>query len=111
MVMSRSGALDPLYIKARRILLDALDALAPHRSSVVLVGAQAVYLLLGDRGVSCVAPYTTDADMALDPRGLCNHPLLADALQNSGFRLHGQPGCWIKEDIPLDNSYRKRFTI
>jgi hypothetical protein len=37
-----SGAPDPLYVKAREILLDALEALGPHRSSLVLVGAQAI---------------------------------------------------------------------
>jgi len=32
------------YIQARRTLLDALDALQSHRDSLVLIGAQAVYL-------------------------------------------------------------------
>ncbi len=38
------GEPDPLYVVARRVLLDALDALGPHREACVLVGAQAVYL-------------------------------------------------------------------
>jgi len=32
----------PIMIEARRALLDALDALAEHRQSLILVGAQAV---------------------------------------------------------------------
>jgi hypothetical protein len=35
------------YIEARRTLLDALDALESHRDSLVLIGAQAVYLHTG----------------------------------------------------------------
>src|SRR3990172_12331902 len=61
------GAPDPLYVKAREVLLDALEALAPHRSSLVLVGAQAIYLHTGEADVA-VAPYTTDADLVIDPR-------------------------------------------
>ncbi len=36
--------LDPRYIAARKTLLDALDALSEHQQSLVLAGAQAVYL-------------------------------------------------------------------
>ena len=42
--MSVTGAPDPLYVRARRRLLDALDALEPHLDAIVLVGAQAVHL-------------------------------------------------------------------
>lgn len=36
--------LDPEYVAARGVLLDALEALAEHRNAILLVGAQAVYL-------------------------------------------------------------------
>jgi len=49
----------PEYVAARRVLLDALDAIGAHRRSVVLVGAQAGYLHAGDTGLS-VAVMTTD---------------------------------------------------
>ena len=39
-----SGVPDPLYVLARKALLDAVDALAAHLDAVVLVGAQAVYV-------------------------------------------------------------------
>jgi hypothetical protein len=46
--MKTPGEVDPLYIQARRVLLDVLDALGSHRQSIVLVGAQAVYLHTGE---------------------------------------------------------------
>ena len=39
-----AGEPDPLYVAARHVLLDALEAIEPHLSALVLVGAQAVYL-------------------------------------------------------------------
>ena len=54
----------PEYIQARTVLLDALDALGPHREATILVGAQAVYVHSGD-GDFAVAPMTTDSDLAL----------------------------------------------
>ena len=56
--------MDELYIIARRVLLDALDALGAHRNAVVLVGAQAIYLRVGEADLA-VAPYTTDGDLAM----------------------------------------------
>lgn len=51
-------SVDPEYIEARRVLLDALTALAPHASALVVAGAQAVYLRTGEADIA-VAPYTT----------------------------------------------------
>lgn len=91
-----SGAPDPLYVAARRVLLDALEALADHRGALVLVGAQAVYLHTG-AGNLAVAPYTTDADLAIDPRRLGDKPLLEDALTRAGFALaRPDVGAWTK---------------
>lgn len=78
------GAPDPEYILARKVLLDALEALDDHRSAVVLVGAQAIYLHTGDADLA-VAPYTTDGDVALDPSKLEDNPKLAEALHRAGF--------------------------
>jgi hypothetical protein len=48
-----------MYVAARRGLLDALDALAEHRSAVILVGTQAVYLRAADAQLdAAVAPHT-----------------------------------------------------
>lgn len=68
------GALDPLYVVARRALLDLLEALADQPDAVVLVGAQAVYLHAGESELA-VADFTLDADFALDPRLLHDRPL------------------------------------
>lgn len=89
------GAPDPEYILARRVLLDALEALGDQRHAVVLVGAQAIYLHTGDADLA-VAPYTTDGDVALDPSKLAENPKLADALREAGFSADTQHvGTWI----------------
>jgi hypothetical protein len=62
-------SVDPEYAEARRVLLDALEALAPHAPALVIAGAQAVYMRVGD-GDLAVAPYTTDADITVDPQSL-----------------------------------------
>ena len=84
------------YIEARRTLLDALDALdalAPHRDSLVLIGAQAVYLHTGSTGLS-VPPMTTDADLALNTDLLADDPEIAALLRAAGFENKQQPGHW-----------------
>ena len=57
------------YALARRVLLDALDALGDQGDAVVLVGAQAIYLHTGDTDLA-VAPFTTDGDVAINPENL-----------------------------------------
>ncbi len=78
------GEHGPEYIVARRVLLDALEALGSQREAVVLVGAQAIYVHTGDAGLA-VAEYTTDADVALDPSKLARNPELAAAMRAAGF--------------------------
>ncbi len=80
------GAPDPLYVAARQVLLDALYALREHLDSIVLVGAQAVYIHAGEADLA-VAPFTTDGDLAIDPRRLAPQPLIEVALGGAGFRL------------------------
>lgn len=92
---------DPQYVAARRVLLDALDALTPHRSAVIVAGAQAVYLHTGESDLG-IAPYTTDGDLALDPTLLDDDPQLTAVMRNAGFTLllpdpkadHVEPGIW-----------------
>lgn len=90
-----SGA-DELYVLARRVLLDALDALGTHRDAVVLVGAQAVYLRVGEAELA-VAPYTTDGDLAIDPTVLAEIPPLEISLMDAGFfpKSRDSVGIWI----------------
>ena len=40
--------LDPRYVQARRVLLDALFALAPYGAAIIVAGAQAICLHTGD---------------------------------------------------------------
>ena len=77
-------AFDPLYVAARAVLLDGLEALREQRRSVVLVGAQAVYLRVG-AGDLATTPHTTDADLAFDPALLRPQPPLDHALSDAGL--------------------------
>jgi hypothetical protein len=92
-----------LYVAARGVLLDALDALVEHRDALIVVGAQAVYLHAEDADLDAsVAPYTADADLALDPAELGPEPQLAAAMRAAGFSLKikgggtggVEPGSW-----------------
>ncbi|HUQ60173.1 GSU2403 family nucleotidyltransferase fold protein [Lentzea sp.] len=94
--------ISPEYVKARAVLLDALDGLGPHRDAVVLVGAQAVYLHAGAADF-VTAPTTTDADLALVPGRLANEPSIVDAMHAAGFAPGRQPGSWTGPgDITVD---------
>lgn len=92
---------DPEYVAARRVLLDALAALGAHRKSVVLVGAQAIYLHVGE-GDLAVSPYTTDGDLAIDPRELADEPALVTTLEAAGFELTVRPGTWSMSNVQID---------
>jgi hypothetical protein len=90
----RGCGVDELYVIARRVLLDALEAIGDHRDATILVGAQAVYLHTGDAEIG-VAEYTTDADLALDPERLAEIPPLEQALERAGFLGSGSAiGIW-----------------
>jgi hypothetical protein len=92
--MKMSGDPDPLYVRARTALLDALVALEPHLDAVVLVGAQAIYLHAGEADLN-VAEYTTDADFSISPGQLADSPLLGDLLTAAGFTRREHPGGWL----------------
>lgn len=87
------GEPDPLYVEARRALLDALEALEPHLASLIVVGAQAIYIHAGEADVA-VAPYTKDGDVAIDPRSLGSDPAIDEAMERAGFVPGLQPGIW-----------------
>src|SRR5262245_54515009 len=99
--MPGAGSPDPEYVAARRVLLDALGALGTHRRSVVLVGAQAIYLHAGEGGLA-VSPYTKDGDLAIDPRELDDEPALAATLEAAGFQLSIRPGTWSMNQVQID---------
>ena len=89
-----SGDLDPLYILARKVLLDALEALGEQRRAVILVGAQAVYHHVGESDIA-VSPYTEDADLALSPELLLDAPALAEAMGVASFLMEPDKiGIW-----------------
>jgi hypothetical protein len=92
---------DAPYALARKILLDALEGIGRHRDAMVLVGAQAVYLRVGEADLA-VAPYTSDGDLAVDVSLLEDTPALEAALAEAGF--HRDPphevGIWRPRRLP-----------
>ncbi|HZQ80445.1 MAG TPA: hypothetical protein VFB25_00560 [Gaiellaceae bacterium] len=93
--------LSPLYVAARRVLLDALEALTKHQDALVICGAQAVYLRTGSINIG-VAPYTTDSDLAVDPDRLGQEPEIGELMKGAGFSLwlnqgSPEPGSWVTE--------------
>jgi hypothetical protein len=97
------GAPEREYVAARRALLDALEAIDPHRNAIVVVGAQAVYVHTGAADLA-VPEFTTDADLAVDPGALGAEPRLDSALAEKGFVRDGaQPGIyWSPDGIEVD---------
>lgn len=92
------------YVLARRVLLDALDALGDQRDTVVLVGAQAIYLHTGDTDLA-VAPFITDGDVVINPEKLQVDPRLEEALRDAGFQKDTQNvGTWIASQ-PLKGTH------
>jgi hypothetical protein len=110
-----------LYIAARRVLLDAAEALAGQHEALILVGAQAVYLRTRDADIP-VAVYTADADIGIDRMMLSADPRLQDAMRAAGFELRVsdrvQPGTWVRAvrvgekilAIPVDLLIPSRFS-
>ncbi len=86
----------PEYVAARTVLLDALEILGAQRGGVVLVGAQAIYLRVGDTGLA-VTLHTTDADLGLRPHLLAPSPELAACMTGAGFRHDSESsvGIWV----------------
>ena len=96
---------DNLIVEARAALLDAVEALDAHKESVILIGAQAIYLRTGSVTFA-LAEATKDSDLAIDPRNLGEDPRLEEAMTGAGFILNPvsqQPGAWMSPTgIPVD---------
>jgi hypothetical protein len=83
--------IDRTTVRARTTLIDSLEALRPHLSAIVLVGAQAIYLQI-DPSLVQTAPYTKDADLCIKPSMLGLTPSLHECLISAGFELVTGPG-------------------
>lgn len=101
--MKQTGGIDPTYIDARTVLLDALAALGAQRNALVLIGAQAVYLHTGEAELG-IGLYTTDGDLAIVPADLVPDPLLEELLEAAGFQKDGSNlGTWLgRGDVKVD---------
>jgi hypothetical protein len=62
-----------------------------------LGGAQAVYIRTASSSLS-VAPFTTDADLAVDPETIGSAPAIDDLMQRAGFR-QSAVGTWAREAV------------
>ncbi len=95
-------AVAPEYVAARRVLLDALEALTDHLPSLILVGAQAVYHHTGETDLN-VPLMTTDADLAIDTQGMADVPEIGAVLRGAGFVPGPSPGHWVAAtDVAVD---------
>ena len=89
---------DPLYVAARMVLLDALEALGKQRDALTLVGAQAIYLHTGEADIA-VPAFTTDGDLVIEPALLRAEPRLSGVMQDANFYAGAQPGSWIRDVV------------
>jgi len=87
--------IEPLYVAAREVLLDALDALGEQREALILAGAQAIYIHTGAADLA-VAEFTTDGDLVVNPEQLKTQPRLSEAMERAHFRSGLQPGSWLR---------------
>lgn len=93
-----------LINEAKSALFDAMRALGPHRTSVILVGAQAVYQHTGNINIA-IAEYTRDTDLVLDVSTLVDEPEISYLLKTAGFyqAIGANPGAWLNNrGIPVD---------
>lgn len=90
--------IEPLYVAARAVLLDALDALDEQRGALILAGAQAIYIHTGAADLA-VAEFTTDGDLVVVPDQLKVEPRLSEAMERAQFRSGLQPGSWLRDRI------------
>jgi hypothetical protein len=99
---------DELYVVARRVLLNALDALGTHREAVVIVGAQAIYMRVGEADLA-VAAFTTDGDLGIEPTLLADVPALEAALTAANLRVPttSNVGVWTTEVLLADGTPAK----
>lgn len=100
--MNEIGEPSPLYVRSRRGLLDVLEALGPHLKSVVLVGAQGVYMQVGS-ATEALSSFTKDADLMIVPALLSDYPAIEAVMRAAGFNLRDQPGLWFNaSDAEVD---------
>ena len=72
-----SGGLDPLYARARTVLLDAADALSEQLDALVLVGAQARLSADADEVSASFTALVADLLAAVSSSGMANPSAIA----------------------------------
>jgi hypothetical protein len=109
------GALDPQYVVARSVLLDALQALGEQREAVIVVGAQAIYLHTGAIELA-VPELTIDADLTIDPALLHEAPEIESAhAREVARKARGLEAALVDKDATviaaLDSADSRSFSV
>jgi hypothetical protein len=105
--ITKKLGVDRAYVVARRVLLDGIAALQPHHAALTVVGAQAIYIRVGEADIA-VAPTTNDGDISIDPQLLGDSPAIEKLLGDADFARkldeNGDPsvGIWILPSSKAD---------
>ncbi len=97
-------------VDARRLLLDAFDALEPLLPAVVLGGGQAVDLQVSAESLPILLS-TRDGDLTIDVRALTRPASVGELLSRAGFELMGGPGHWARTTNRLLNYFSRRWPV
>lgn len=97
-------------IESRRLLLDALAALAPIAPAVVLGGGQAVDLQVPPTTLP-VQLSTRDGDLTLDVHALRGPSPVGAMLSAAGLRLTGGHGHWARATSRLRLLFARRWPV
>jgi hypothetical protein len=85
--------IEPLYVAAREVLLNLLDASGEQREALILPGAQAIYIHTGAADLA-VAEFTTDGDLVVNPEQLKTQPRLSEAMERTSDQgFSPEAGC------------------
>ena len=80
------NVIGPLYVAAREVLLDALDALGEQREALILASTPFMYIHTGAADLA-VAEFTTDGDLVVNPEQLKTQPRLSEAMEPDSFQI------------------------
>ena len=97
-------------VEARRLLLDALDALAPLLPAVVLGGGQAADLHL-PAGSFPIPLSTRDGDLTVDVRALTRPARIGELLTLAGLEITGGHGHWARATNRLLQYFSRKWPV
>jgi hypothetical protein len=83
-------------MRSRRLLIDAIIALAPFKNAITVVGAHAVHVWVQNAWGPIDMETTRDADVSINPSFVADNPKIIDALKAIGLEpaLKDRPGTY-----------------